>query len=261
MILLLPPSEGKSEPAANGTRLDLSELPFPELAPDRERMIAALMKLSNGSAKRAHEVLRLTPNQSAEIDRNKVLATQPTASAAEVYTGVLFAALDLATLTKSARQRADARCLIMSSLYGVVSPSSPIAAYRLSGSTSLPRLGRVSTFWRQRLNQPMIDHVGSQLLLDLRSGTYESFWPIPGSMTGHAAAVKVWQEQPNGARAAVTHFSKHTKGLLARALVQQARNLTTLSDVVALLAESPDWKVDLESNESGIARLDVTIRR
>ena len=50
--------------------------------------------------------------------------------------------------------------------------------------------------------------------MDLRSGIYQQLGPVPG-----AVVATVLTEQPDGTRKVVSHFNKHHKGLLARALV------------------------------------------
>lgn len=259
MILLLPPSEGKSEPKVSENNLDLSVLPFPELSADRQRMMRSLLKLSNGSAKRAREVLGLSLTQGTEIERNQLLESAPVARAADIYSGVLFAALGLPSLNATTFRRADKQVLIMSSLFGAVRPSSEICAYRLSGSTSMPRLGRVSSYWKARLAKPLSEECATGIVIDLRSGTYEAFWPIPAAATDRAMAVKVWQQSAEGARTAVTHFSKHTKGLVARTLIDERRPPGTLTEVVDCLRGN-GWMCDLVTTPTGTARLDVTIR-
>ena len=75
--------------------------------------------------------------------RNAELWTSPTMPALRRYTGVLYDALDVKSFTKAGLEKAHRRLAVTSSLFGVVSATDPIPAYRLSGGNSLPALGTV----------------------------------------------------------------------------------------------------------------------
>ena len=107
VLILLPPSEGKSVPQ-RGRALDLGSLSSPSLTPARARVLAALLQVSESPE--AAAVLGLTAGQSDEITRNRALSTSATGRADEIYTGVLFDALGFATLSAAARRRPRAGC-------------------------------------------------------------------------------------------------------------------------------------------------------
>ena len=86
MLVLLPPSEGKTG-TASGSRLKPSTLSFPGLAAPRSRVFDALSALCSGNEKKAATVLGLGLKQLDLIDINARLATAPTAPAIEIYTG------------------------------------------------------------------------------------------------------------------------------------------------------------------------------
>lgn len=78
MLVLLPPSEGKTVPA-RGRRLDLSTLSLPALTPTRERILDALTSLAAGNSTEATRVLGLGPTQADEVARDARLRSAPTA--------------------------------------------------------------------------------------------------------------------------------------------------------------------------------------
>ena len=119
MLILLPPSEGKAEVGA-GRRLDLARLSLPELNPVRERVLAGLVALSAGPPEAALATLGLGVGQRGELRRNARLERAATAPAGRIYTGVLYEALDLATLPPAARRAATRQVLISSGLWGAV---------------------------------------------------------------------------------------------------------------------------------------------
>ena len=209
MLVLLPPSETK-HPGGDGAPLDLTALSAPELTPVRIELIENLVKLAaDPPASRA--ALGLSPAQDDEIARNAALWTSPTHPALARYTGVLYDALDLPSLTRAQRARASRRLAVGSALFGLLRADDPVPAYRLSAGSSLPGLPTLRSLWRPALSAVLEGHEG--LVVDLRSGSYAALAPVPGAVT-----VQVLSERPDGTRAVVSHFNKAHKGRLARLL-------------------------------------------
>jgi hypothetical protein len=97
VLILLPPSEGKTAPV-RGAALRPESLSFPALREPRGAMLDALVSLCTTDGAAAADALGLGPTQSGEVDRNARLRTAPTARADRVYSGVLYEALDLGSL-------------------------------------------------------------------------------------------------------------------------------------------------------------------
>ncbi len=248
MLILLPPSEGKSA-ARRGRPLDLDTLAFPALTGARERVLAALEELCGGDPAVAAKTLGLGATQLDLVDLDTRLRTAPTARADQVYTGVLYDALDVATLSAAAKRRAATRVAVTSSLFGLLRTADRIPAYRLSGDTSLPGLGPVAGVWREQLGPVVTDAVGGGLLVDLRSGTYVAFWRPTGVRT---ATVRVLHET-QGRRQVVSHFNKATKGRIVRALLEAGADPRTPARLAEALRDL-GWVVE----EDG-SRLDVVV--
>src|SRR3989337_2147587 len=98
VLILLPPSEGRTAPR-RGKPLDLSSLASPSLTATRTTLLEALTSLCRDDAEKAAAVLGLGPAQRDLVQRNASLDSAPTARADAIYTGVLYDALDLATLS------------------------------------------------------------------------------------------------------------------------------------------------------------------
>jgi uncharacterized protein len=219
MLILVPPSETKAFPA-EAAPVDLDSLALPELASARAKLLKALARLARGRSPAALAALGLSPGQSGELAHNRELLTAPAGVAAEVYTGVLYDALDLPALHR--RGITTDHVLIFSGLWGVLRPGDRIPHYRCSAGAKLPSVGPVSAAWRQALRAPLARHAGDQLVVDLRSGAYASLW-VPGA---NAVAVRVLHERESGGvvrRSVVSHFNKATKGRLARALLESGQ--------------------------------------
>ena len=215
MLFLIPPSEGKTA-AVKGPKLNLKKLPFPELTAKRDELIDALSQLCAKQPKKAAALLELGPTQHDLLELNSALRTQPCAAAIDIYTGVLFDHFDYSTLSSRGKVRANNSILIASALFGFVRPDSPIPSYRLSGSTVLPTIGPLAKFWKPELGEILAAH-DSDLVIDMRSGTYAKLAPIPKSDS--FIEVKV-MTRVKGVLKSVTHFNKATKGDILRASFQ-----------------------------------------
>ena len=179
----------------------------------------------------------MTATQDAELARNAALPEAPVAPAHAVYDGVLFEAIALDACTSAQRQRIIDRTLVQSALFGVVGFGDHIPAYRCSADSTLPRIGRMGTFWRTRMATAMDALLAEHLIIDLRSGTYAAMWTPQGAPRSRTVIVKVMQER-GGRRIAVSHFSKATKGQLVRALGSGVRELDTAPEVATAAASA-----------------------
>lgn len=237
MLILLPPSEGKT-PAATGPVFDPNLLHFPELNDARKQVLAALAEAS--TAEDAHTVLGVGSSLAAEVHRNTVLAEQPCAPAHRIYTGVLYDALGYASLTAAQQRKADDAVVVISGLWGALGFADPIPAYRLSMAVKLPETGKLAAFWKKHLAEVLADHARGQLVVDCRSSTYAAAWaPEPAA----AASVNVFQVR-NGKRTVVSHFAKHTRGELARHLLSRTGTDPQTPEQL-LAAASEKWEAEL----------------
>lgn len=254
MLILLPPSEGKTEPR-RGRALDLSTGP---LAAPRRRVLDALVDLCSGPEETALRVLGVGTGQLEEVRRNALLPSRPTAAAEKVYTGVLYDALGLTTLDPSSHRRALARVAVVSSLYGLVRPGERIAAYRLGGGVTLPGLGGVAAHWRTHLDPVVRELAGRGLVVDLRSSTYAAFWSPEPDLARRVVSVRVLHEV-DGRRQVVSHFNKATKGRLVRSLLEDGRDARTPSAFATLLGDL-GWHAEVGPPGRTGQRLDVVVR-
>ncbi|MCW2972196.1 MAG: hypothetical protein JWN72_469 [Thermoleophilia bacterium] len=238
MLIVLPPSETKVD-GGDGPPLQLDALSFGELTAVRERVARTLARASE-HPKRAMVALDLGPTQAGELQRNVELHSAPTRPAIERYTGVLYDALDVGSLSADERMRADERLAVCSALFGLVRANDGIPAYRLSAGSKLPRIASLAALWKPRLQRVLARAADDGLVVDLRSGAYRSLAVLPGAIT-----VRVLTERSDGTRTVVSHSNKATKGLLARLLVQQPAPCHTLDDVAAV-ARDAGFTVELQ---------------
>lgn len=256
MLILLPPSEGKTA-ARRGKPLDLTALGSPVLTPARERVLDALVTLCEADPDVAASTLGVPKTQLDLVALNAAVRDAPTARADQVYSGVVYDALDFATLSSAAKRRATSRVAVTSSLFGLVRPGDRIPAYRLSGDATLPGLGGVAAHWREALGPAVTEALGKGLLVDLRSGMYAAFWRPPVDLAKRVATVRVLHEVA-GTRKVVSHFNKATKGRIVRALLEDGRDPRTPA-ALADLVRDLGWTVELGDPTPQGTQLDVVV--
>jgi uncharacterized protein len=260
VLVLLPPSEGKAA-AGSGPALDLGSLALPALTDARREVLGALVGLCSGDEAKAREVLGLSEGLRGEVARNAALREAPALPAGEVYTGVLYDALGLATLGAAARRRAARSLLVFSGLWGAVRVDDRIPPYRCSMGVRLPGPGALGPFWRGPLGRVLPEAAGDGLVLDLRSSAYAAAWKPAGALAERTATVRVLQVRTvDGVerRTVVSHFNKATKGRLVRDLLvrgMEPRDPAALVEVLAgagyrVEARAPEragrgWVVDV----------------
>ena len=219
MLVLLPPSEGKTAPET-GDAVELAALTSPELTEQRERILDALSAAS--ARPDALDVLHVGASLAPEVRRNTVLRAQPAAAAAHVYTGVLYAAAGLASTHDDDARRLGARLAdvrVVSALWGVVTPSDRIPAYRLSMGVDLPGVGPLARAWREPLAKTLDARAEGDVVVDCRSATYAAAWKPPAS-AAHVPVVVLREHA--GRRSVVSHHAKHTRGVLVGHLLRRA---------------------------------------
>ncbi|MEU7324351.1 peroxide stress protein YaaA [Streptomyces griseoviridis] len=233
MLVLLPPSEGKA-PSGRGTPLKPESLSLPGLAAAREAVLGELVELCAGDEEKAMEVLGLSEGLRGEVAKNADLRTAGARPAGEIYTGVLYDALGLASLDTAAKQRAARSLLVFSGLWGAVRVTDRIPSYRCSMGVRLPGLGALGGFWRAPMADVLPAAAGDGLLLDLRSAAYATAWKPKGELAERTASVRVLHAPT---RKVVSHFNKATKGRIVRSLLTTGTAPTGPAELVEALRD------------------------
>lgn len=247
-VVLLPPSEGKVE-SKKGTKLNLTNLSFSKLKDARESIAKELVDLSQNQPLKMQKILGLSKKQFSELDLNKGLFKNPTARAIEIYSGVLYEALDFAHLSKPAQNWVGKRVFIASALFGLVGAFDKIPAYRLSGDKSLPKVGSLKSFWVKNLATVLDKSFEKSLILDLRSGVYASAWAPKDKLIENFVVGKIVQKiNVNGKTVykVVSHHNKATKGLIVAALAKANANPKSVKDLEKVLKKL-GFEVKLET--------------
>ena len=153
----------------------------------------------------------------------KKAPTEKPTQAMSVYAGVLYQALDWASLSPAAKKRGETALAIISAKYGVVRPSQRIESYK-------------AKIDNKAMRQPVADQLDSiktGLIVDCRSSTYRTVWHSPVDITVEVHVSTVVE----GVRTVVTHMSKKSRGEIARWLLQSRSVPKTPEDLYAIVSE------------------------
>src|SRR5690606_22475637 len=227
MKILLPPSETKRA-GGRPRPLEIGRLALPELAPQREQVVGALVSLS-ADPQAARRVLRLSERQVEDVEHNRMLRTAPTMPAVDRYTGVLYEALAADGLERVGRSWLGRHVLIHSAPFGPIGALDPIPVYRLAAGTALPGIPPLRRLWSGPAGAAL---AGNGFVLDLRSEAYVALGPVPHSVP--SAYVRV----VTATGRALNHFNKRAKGELVRALAATRPRVRALPDLLTWAAEA-----------------------
>ncbi|WP_439591404.1 YaaA family protein [Microbacterium sp.] len=227
MLILLPPSETK-RPGGSKRALDLDSLALPSLAPQRAQVLDALVALSDDPVAAAR-VLKLSPRQLDEIAVNAAVRGAPTMPAVDRYTGVLYDAMDAASLDAASRRWLARHVMIQSAPFGPVGALDRIPAYRLGAAASLPGLPAMTRVWADAVADALAA-ASIPFVLDMRSEAYVALGPVPDDVP--SVYVRVVTNGADGAVRALNHFNKHAKGALVRRLAQDRPRIASRAGFV-----------------------------
>jgi uncharacterized protein len=226
-VLLLPPSEGK-QAGGRGAPWAPGTTAFPALDERRATVAAALVRAMRGSTPARQKLLGVKGDAlAAATAANASVLEGPTLPAIERYTGVLYDALDAASLPTRDRRRLGRQVVIFSGLWGATLPGDPLPDHKLKMGASLTRLGKLSTWWRAPLTDALAPHVERRVVWNLLPNEHDAAWapPEPGTAAAGAPArvltVRFLDEVPRQrgeprSFTTVNHWNKLLKGALVR---------------------------------------------
>jgi len=171
----------------------------------------------------------LTSTRETILGKHKEIDSNQCDSASNVYSGVLYQALNYGTLTSAAQLRANKSILIISAAFGAIKLTDVIPYYKFKIDPSA---------WKKPLANTLSD-LDEELIVDCRSSTYATVWtPNPMNTVGIRVFKKV-----NGQLKLISHMSKLTRGEVARLLISQSKVPKTPQDLYELISKKFNCKL------------------
>ena len=235
MRILLPPSAGKTTKESTN-HLQLEKLWQAEhLTQTRRQLINDVQ--NTALLADAAQIFKLGPKNAHEISQNLEIYDAPALAAWQLYDGVLYEAAKFAQIfsygacaqdgqgqadqSQGLQRQLEELTLVFSALFGPVRLTDLITPHRLSGSVKLPGQGSVASIWSKALKELLTQQLSGHVVVDLRSAEYGAMYrPTRGSdcLLLNIGVAKV--NPATGKRSVVSHWAKHTRGLLAGALLE-----------------------------------------
>ena len=233
-MILLPPSEGKTD-GTNKKVLNLEKLSYLKLTSKRVELLKAVIAMAKGPTAKTRSILSISAKQDFEILRDQQLLTAPTGPAWSVYTGVLYDAIGIATLSPTAKAKFEKDNFVVSALFGLISVADLIPAYRLSGDTVVPKIGTLGKLWGSAITNVLGDC--NDFVIDLRSGNYVKLGATPASIADQVVVPRIMQHMPKGAPKVVSHSNKASKGRIVRALAESPKSISSVDELAKIVAK------------------------
>jgi len=261
VLVLLPPSEAKTaggDGAPVGRRPALST---PALGAARRDLLAAIRAAARTDRADLMTGLHLPPSVAdAALRADLRAATAPTMPALRRYAGVLYQALDVASLPPAAARRAEAAVVVASGLWGIARGADLVPDYRVPAGGRVPGFGGVAAHWRGPLATLMPSLVAEQAVLDLRSTDYLAMWRPGPALRRRVLQVRVLADPGSGrAPSGVSYHAKWVKGLLVRHLALLRRWPADPWSAVTAAAAALDLTVR-DSSTADVCRVDLVGR-
>lgn len=253
MRILLPPSAGKTTKESTN-HLQLEKLWQAEhLTQTRRQLIDDVQ--NTALLADAAQIFKLGPKNAHEISQNLEVYDAPALAAWQLYDGVLYEAAKFAQIfsygacaqdgqgqgqgnqpqgsgqgqggqsqadqSQGLQRQLEELTLVFSALFGPVRLTDLITPHRLSCSVKLPGQGSVASIWSKALKELLTQQLSGHVVVDLRSAEYGAMYrPTRGSdcLLLNIGVAKV--NPATGKRSVVSHWAKHTRGLLAGALLR-----------------------------------------
>lgn len=143
----------------------------------------------------------------------KEYEAMPAGEAGSTYTGLAFKNLSWQTLPEEDKAFAIEHLYILSALYGLVKPNSPVKEYRLDLVDKIFKDSKNTLYdwWQEPLQEALS---GEDWLLNLASKEYSKLVTVPRMLT-----VEFWEEK-NGQWKQLSTTSKQMRGRYARYVIE-----------------------------------------
>ena len=221
MKILLSPA--KSISLTN--KVDFPLVTSPIFVKETEKLVKKLKRLKPKDLMTLMSISRELADQNYERYHNWIkpeVFTTITQPSSFIFTGEVYRALDVHTLSNSELITAQDRLRILSGLYGILKPLDVIYPYRLEMGTKWSpdsKNKNLYEFWKDKLTK----HFKTELekeeeIIDLASTEYSKV--LDWKKISNRVITPVFKEFKNGEYKVVMMYAKHARGAMARYLLQ-----------------------------------------
>ncbi|HAS87814.1 MAG TPA: hypothetical protein DCS48_00665 [Desulfovibrio sp.] len=208
-IILIPPSEGKADGGSKAPLMSASGITTDLIEAIKKADPKKLYGLKAKALEKA-------------IATNKEILISKTMPAIERYTGVVYAAIDYSTIKN--KSDFDGKVLIVSGLFGLVSPTDLIPNYRLK----IDKL-KAAKLWLDCNSEQLKD----KFVIDLLPQAHKKAVKYTNGITVEFVLKKAGKKMPAG------HQGKYIKGRFVRWLIEN--NITDPKEFKEFTEDGYEW--------------------
>ena len=197
---------------------------FRELNPNRERLleaIEAVLKRSGG----LEDVFDVRGEALEEAIRlNRGIRLSKAMPARELYTGIMYQAIEYKTLGKEEKKRFDRQVLIFTGLFGLVRPTDRLPPYKLKMNSNIGgMIGKITNYWRQPVSEILRQELRGKVVWDFLPDQHRRVWDGSGEIKACHQVKFVKRVIRSGVAEwkTISHHSKALKGALIRHLLSK----------------------------------------
>jgi cytoplasmic iron level regulating protein YaaA (DUF328/UPF0246 family) len=233
-------------------------VPFETQAPFIENAEYLADKLKKFSRKKLGDLMHLSTSltdlnyeryQAWESPKELGKKSRPAAS---VFTGEVFKAFDLETLSSEEMTKAQQVIRILSGLYGILRPLDLMAPYRLEMGTKwqvTPKKKNLYSYWGTSLADFLNEEMDKdEVLINLASNEY--FKAIDKKVIKPRIITPVFKELKGDKYKVVMIYAKHARGAMARDIVQQ--DYQTVEDLKGYNIDGYSYNEQLSSENEWV---------
>lgn len=236
--ILLAPAEGKRE-GGNPFAPDMFDYRtsntfnyFHELNPERKHLIGELQAFIEKDDGLDEFFGVKGENLERAIQANNEIYNAPLMSALDRYSpGVMYQAMDFVALPTGAQRRLLEYGIIFSGLFGLLRPDDLIPDYKLKMDATLPGIGKIGTYWRERMSDLLNQRLKGRVVWNLLPVVHQESWT--DEQTYQEMILVKFLKKQKGELKPVTHGVKGLRGKLVNYIVRE-----TVDDAELLL----EWK-------------------
>ena len=204
MLILIPPSEGKTKVKSSGVKFSKTNFVFKE---DVKKIVVLLESLSE-LGEDLSSIYGTSQEKSELFHRqNQDVFNSKCANAIERYTGVVYEHIDWQSLNEKAKQYMIKHVRIFSGLFGMVAPNTLIPNYKLKMNVL-----SLQNHWSPILTKALEDE---EVVFDLLPQVHRKAYKPSKKVTKVDFVVK-----KKGKKTAAGHYGKAVKGEFIRFLAQ-----------------------------------------
>jgi len=168
--------------------------------------------------------------------------TTPTMPAIRLYTGLVFDQLHLDTYDELQTAYLNDHLVILSAIYGLVHPQTPIWPYRLDMTVSIPGL-KLKILWTSKITEALKEQ---DLIIDLSSQEFGVLLKPLGNKIHQV----IFLENVNGIEKIISANAKKIRGKMADYLIRN--RITKISELTQFHEDGYQYQSDRSSTNCSI---------